>query len=363
MVRHEEVRFKMLRNGAEYAEIYPYGSAPTLRCDSEGAVKMSLKGTFLAKALDVNKNEVAVNWMTDEIQVILTIDGIQHSLGILIPTTVTPAKDGTTESLSIQAYDRCWVVKDTCSASPVYLNAGDSYVNTVESLLVSSGIGLISKSESDAVLPEARQDWDAGESYLKICNDLLSEINYKSVWFNSDGIAVLEPVNTPIAENIQHTMTNRKINPRIDADIGIISVTPTFSSTTDIYSMPNVFLCVCSNADKSAGMRAISENTNPQSPLSINRRGRRITKVVSLNNIASQDELQAYADRLRNESMFSGEVIQVKTLLQPGFGVEDVTALEYDDLFSICLEKAWEMQLAPGGLMTHKLKRVVLNIG
>ena len=85
--------------------------------------------------------------------------------------------------------------------------------------------------------------------------------------------------------------------------------------------------------------------------------------MVQVDNIADQTELQAYADRLRNETMITGETIAVQTALLPGFGVDDVTAILYGDLFAVCIEKAYTMDLQVGGLMQHTLEKVVINIG
>ena len=108
---------------------------------------------------------------------------------------------------------------------------------------------------------------------------------------------------------------------------------------------------------------AKAENANPQSPLSIMRRGRRIVAVEHVDNIASQDELQAYANRLRNESMITAETFRVETGLLPGYGVADVTALHYGEFAAVCIERAWDMELRPGGSMNHTLERVVAALG
>ena len=201
---------------------------------------------------------------------------------------------------------------------------------------------------------ERREDWDVGTSYLKIVNELLKEINYNPLWFDASGAAILEPASVPTAANIEHTL---------DASNVRSLLLPSLTRETDVYSSPNVWVCVCSNADKSGPMTATAENTNPQSPLSIPRRGRRIVRVVRVNNIASQAELQAYADRLRNESMIGGETVVVKTALLPGYGVLDVVGLHFGELNAVCLEQSFEMQLQPGGVMTHTLKKVVVNLG
>ena len=61
--------------------------------------------------------------------------------------------------------------------------------------------------------------------------------------------------------------------------------------------------------------------------------------------------------------MISGETIQVTTGLLPGFGVADVVALRYGDLFTTCIEHRWTMQLQVGGMMQHTLEKVVINLG
>ena len=191
------------------------------------------------------------------------------------------------------------------------------------------------------------------KTLLTIVNDLLAEINYNPLWFSAQGIGILEPASVPTAANIKHTL---------DSDNICSLLLPEISRETDVYQAPNVFRCIVSNADKTGPMVATSENDNPQSPLSIPRRGRRIVSVQRMDNIASQEELQAYADRLRNESLITGETINVKTALLPGFGVADVVALHYGEISALCIERGWSMQLQVGGTMSHRLERVVIAL-
>lgn len=362
MIRHEEIRFMMMRNGVEYGELYAKG-APTLRMQSSGEIKTSLQGTFFPYAKNRLGKKVEIDWLYDEMKPVIVIDGKEQPLSVLMPSTVTPKESKGEETLDIQAYDRCWRVRDNKIEGALYLSAGTAYLDAVEQLLTASGIATIIKTPSDAVLAEDRQDWETGVSYLTVVNDLLKEINYKQLWFNASGFAMLEPARTPTVDNIQHVFMNKKPDPNNQKEVEAIRVLPQISRTTDVYQAPNVFICVCSNADKAAGMKATAENDNPQSPLSIMRRGRRIVQVVNVNNIESQEKLEEYANRLLYESMTTGEVVKVDTALQTGFGVDDITAIKYDDTFGICVEKSWTMQLTPGGVMNHELERVVLNLG
>lgn len=347
MTRTVDFRYILMRGGADYGEIYaPIDMAPTIRMDTSGEIKTSLRGTFLPAP--------EADWLSDEIRPELIIDGVPHPLGIYLPASVRDTEDETERGTTVEAYDRSWRVRDTATETILSLAAGTNYLTAVKTLLAACGIVLIVETPTTATLTERREDWDVGTSYLKIVNELLSEINYNPLWFDASGAAILEPASVPTAENIEHTL---------DASNVENLLLPSLSRETDVYSAPNVFLCVCSNADKSGPLTATSENTNPQSPLSIMRRGRRIVRTVRVNNIASQAELQSYADRLRNESMIGGETVIVKTALLPGFGPADVTALHFGELNAICLEQAYEMELRVGGSMTHTLKRVVVNLG
>lgn len=358
----QEIRYKLLRNGVEYGELFASGSAPTLRASSSGEIKMSLQGTFLPDAYDSNGKKVEVDWLSDEIKPELIVDGVASSLCVLMPSTVTPKEEKGSTTLSIQAYDRCWRVKDTKVEGAIHLSAGTLYIAAVESLLISAGIATVIKTSSSAAITEDREDWRTGDSYLKIVNDLLSEINYKQLWFDADGFARLEPASVPDVDKIKHVFTNNKKDVRNPKEVEMISVRPIITKQSDIFKAPNVFICVCSNADKSSSMVAKAVNNNPQSPLSVMRRGRRIVEVVTVDNIASQDELQNYANRLLTESMKTGEVITLETSLLPGFGIGDISALKYDDTIGLYVERAWNMTLSPGGKMSHELERVVINL-
>ena len=347
--------YKLVRSGGEMGYLYPAaGSAPTIRMQDSAEIKMSLQGVFSPQALDADGQPIEPNWLTDEIHPVLVIDGVASPLGVFLPATVTPSETGGVAVLSIEAYDRCWLVRDIYTETLLYLAAGTNYLTAVEQLLTAAGIGLVVKTPTTATLPEARQGWDMGTSYLEIINELLAEINYNPLWFDARGAAILEPASVPTAANIEHTL-----------DAGNVEslLLPQISRETDVFRAPNVFMVSCQNPDKSGPMVAVSENTNPQSPLSIMRRGRRIMSTTRVNNIASQAELQAYADRLRNESMISGETIRVSTALLPGYGVADVTAIHYGDLSAVCVETGWTMQLTVGGTMTHELRKVVVNLG
>ena len=362
MVRHEQIRFKMLRYGVEYGEIFA-DDAPNMRMSGSGEIKRSLQGTFLPYALDVRGREMEINWLVDEIKPYLVLDGVEYPLGVFMPATISPKKEKGKTTLSVEAYDQCWRVRDYKVESRVAFDQNAKYIGCIESLLAACGIAAISAVDTDSTLATARDDWETGTSYLSIVNELLKEINYKDLWFDENGTAILEPASIPTARNIKHRFTDQKPDPRNEKEIGMINVHPVMTKTTDIYQKPNVIICICSSPDRTSALRATAENMNPESPLSIQRRGRRIVQVVKVNNIPDQNALDAYAERLLMESMVTGEELSFQTPLQPGFGVDDVCAVKYEDLSGVCVEREWSMELRPGGTMSHRVERVVVNIG
>lgn len=348
MPRTIDFKYTIVRDGADYGALTPArGQAPSITMNDADTVKTCFSGMFRLPAFPVN-------WITDQIRPELIVDGVHHPLGVYLPVNIAENSDDAVRTVSITANDRCWVVRDTKTEGRIYIPAGTNYIQAVVSLLAQTGIAQSNVTDSAETIPEDREDWEIGTSYLDIINELLAEINYAPLWFDSGGVAVIEPLSVPTAINIDHFL---------DAtDIRSLML-PGIQSQTDLISAPNVFVCVCSNADKSAPMRAVAENTNPQSPLSIARRGRRITKLIKVNNIASQEALQAFANRQVTDSLLAGEVITVQTRLLPGFGVDDVTAIRYGDLMAICKETSWSMSLDIKGQMTHTLERTVMNLG
>lgn len=347
MVRSIDFRFTVLKNGVDYCDIYStVNSAPSIKMDENGGVKTSLSGDFLYPEKDVN-------WLTDEIQAKIIIDGQATSCGIFLPSVVSEFDDEANKYIHIDALDRCWLAQDCRTESRVFIQSGTNYIEAIVSILGLAGIAQIASTPTTFVTAEDREDWGVGTSILEIVNQLLSEISYKPLWFNGDGAAMLEPASSPTAINIDHMLDDTKIESLM---------APGINKRTDLYSKPNVFVCVCSNADKDSGMVAIAENTNPQSPLSISRRGRRITQAIQVQNTPSQAALQQYANRMVTDSLTAGETISVTTAILPGFGVGDVTAVKYGDLMAICLERSWSMELHVGGKMSHTLERVVLNL-
>ena len=248
MIRQIQFRYKILRNGADLCEIHPAnGVGGNITMNDSGEIKTMFMGTFIDPG-------DSVDWLTDQIRPELVIDGKTYPLGIFLPANIIFNKGDTTGTVTITAYDRCWMVQTRCTEVPRYFTAETNYLTAVGSLLTEAGIAAIAETKTDHVLTEAREDWNIGTSYLDIVNQLLSEINYNPLWFDANGLAVLEPASVPTAANIEHTLDDTEIQSL---------VIPELSKELDIYTAPNVIICICSNADKMLSTSSVATPAMP----------------------------------------------------------------------------------------------------
>ena len=119
-------------------------------------------------------------------------------------------------------------------------------------------------------------------------------------------------------------------------------------------------MAICSNPDLATPLVARAENNSPSSSISIFKRGQRITQVVKVDNIASQEALQAYVDDLCFQSQLGTRTITFYSLPEGGHGVGDVLSIDAPDFGGIYEETGWQLRLSPGELMTHTAKRTVI---
>lgn len=345
MTRTVEFIFRVVRGGSDCAELHPIqGQTPSLYLDGNKTISMALQGSFVDPGPDVD-------FLTDRIRPEVVIDGIAYPLGLLLPAKVETVITETGHHLSIQAYDQCWLLQTAMTEEISSFASGSKYIDAINSLLGSAGIGLALITDCSYTMTRLRQDWLTGTKYLTIINELLDEINYNHIWFDLNGYAVIAPEADPQTGQISHTIDELDVKSLLirDASVG-----------TDLYSTPNVFICCCSNFDQTS-ITATATNNDLGSPISVPRRGRKIYSVKQVKEVASQEVLQQIADLELQKSLLRTESITVRTGILPNFGINELVALNINGETSVCIERGWTMQMTPGGTMTHKMERVMAN--
>lgn len=346
MTRDVQYRVDVIRNGAAFKTLrWQRNDEPRIMFDSEAEIQASLSGKF--------QPDDEADLLKDELRAVISVNGEEKSLGIFRVASLREVR-GDGLWLQVEAYDRSWLLKSARTESLLHLSKGNSYISAIKALLLQAGIVWVRAVDSSATLAVDREDWSIGTDLLTIVNELLGEIGYRPVWFDADGWAHLEPYITPSAAHIRHSYG--------PANMRLSRMASEWEQETDLFNAPNVFICVCSNADRSAVLRAVSENTSLSSAKSIFRRGMRIHDVVKVAQIADQAALQAYANKLRDESLLSTKTLSFSTPAEAGHGSGDVISISMPGIEGVYKEVSWNLSMAPGAMMNHTAKRTVLDL-
>lgn len=337
--RRVAYHYAVIRNGVELCSIRAV-APPSIDMESTAEVKMSLRGSFAVPT--------EVDWLTDTLRPYITINSSEYPLGEYVISTVDEPYSMGTVHHELEGFDKGVRVKNMPLIYRPSFPYGKNYLEVVQELLLQCGIDRVLMEPCDAQLQTMREDWEIGDSSIKVINDLLSEINYNSLWFDLRGNARLTKYRQPLPELATHTY-------RAD----VVSIIKEESSRTlDSYSAYNDFLALVSSADYEEPLTARATNNDPASALSVPRIGRRTAPIVRLNNIAGQAELQEYVDNLCFRSMMTTEVVTFSTANMP-HEVNEIIVLDHPQLKGVYEETEWSMKLEAGADMTHRGKRVI----
>ena len=346
MTRDISYRVDVLRNGVLYDRLLWDASSesPTIDCQKSAEIKRSMSGTFLVST--------KVDLMTDELRPMMILNGHEKSLGIFRATGVLDLYTSCGKRWQVEAYDRSWLCKSNKTESVLHISAGTKYLDAIKQMLITCGIVNVIAEDSAATLSHDREDWPIGTSYLTIINTLLQELNYRDLWFDTDGFAHLEAYKSPSASSIVRQYSS--------SDIRRLPIGPEMTGKTDIFNAPNVFVVVCSNGDNTKGYRAVAENDSPISSKSTFRRGRRIVQVVHVNQISDTSALQGYANQLRDESLISNYQLKFEAPAEPDHGVGDIIGIDEPNVGGIYEEASWSLTLAVGEMMQINAQKMVV---
>lgn len=336
-------RFDIVENGVCIGQAFALNK-PSVKCDSDAEVKMSLSGEFVLNIQDPN-------WLKARIKPYLIIGGKESSLGEYL---ISQADDCTDKKgvkfWQIKGMDLGRIPQRSRTEKRVLFQAGQRYTDIVQSILLELGISRIIAIQSDATLKNDRADWEIGTSWIKIINSLLAEINYQSLWFDTEGNARIQPHRQVDGTAIDHRYESGELS----------QIKPQVDISSDIYKAYNVFTAMVSSPEYEEPMIAVSVNDIPTSRISTVNIGRVQAPIEKLDDIANQEELQKYVDNLRFQSMCSTETTSFWTALNQ-HQVRDIVSIHHPQASGIYQETQWKMTLSFDGEMTHTAQRVVIE--
>lgn len=325
--------------------MWTVGNEPVMTISRDAVLHRSMQGTF--------EHNPLVDYITDELQPVAVIDGVEQPIATLIIGSAQKNIENGFVKVKIEAYDRALKLKNNKCTGIYHLPQGTNYISAIRAILSDCGIVSVSAQPTANTLPTARE-YLLGTDFLTICNELLTEINYDTIDFDGTGLCVLKKHVEPTASAIKWRYGNAE-------QFSVLQHTKdSYTEDEDIFDAPNVFVCTCANPDMGEDMVATAENANPSSKKSTFARKMRIVQVVNVDNIASQNELQAYADRLRNESLWSSKTISFVSLYDGNHASGDVVAISNEGLNGIYMETSVEWKLSDDAVLQHRARKAVI---
>lgn len=256
---------------------------------------------------------------------------------------------------TVSLMDKLCVPAQDSPAETFSLAEGTNVVQAVVQILTDLGETRIAATPSNLVLPASRS-WlvtDEGMTWLRVVNDLLSIVNYFSLWVDLYGIYQIGPHRPSQTDGAAWTFS-----------YGIPGRSSLYRAgwvrSEDWFQVPNRVVLVSQGSEDTEAMTAVASNNNPESKFSIPRRGGRvITRKETGVEAANHTVLNDLARR-RLESL-TGAVtnLEVETAPIPLWPNDRVALSPRGGATVQATVSSWTLPLVFDGLMSHTWREVV----
>lgn len=275
---------------------------------------------------------------------------IDFSLGVFLISSPTKKEEGQSIYREVEAYDKLLIIKEDKVDYRHTIFAGVRYYDAMVQVLQSAGVNNYNIENNDKILNNDKE-YDPGTEKLSILNDLASDMNYTPFWVDEYGYFRSGQYRSP-----QESPTDYVYQ---DDELSIIGADT--EEELDLFDLPNVFTVVVANPDTEEEFTSTVENLNPNHPRSIPNLGRRVVRFEEKDDIADQESLDAYVERLAFQSSQIYGRVKFTTAIMPFHSYSNVlrivnSKLGINDKYA---ETNWSMSLEAGGNMSHECRRVV----
>lgn len=274
---------------------------------------------------------------------------IEFPLGVFLLSSPTRSDKNKNVYRDVEAYDGLLILKDDKFADRYTITAGTNYRKAVIDILNSAGITKHNIDQTDKVLA-TDIDFEPGKEKLFAINQLLRDINYTPIYVDVYGYYTSATYRSPSIRSAEYTYKDDSL-----------SVTYAgMQEELDLFNVPNKWVVVMSNPER-APLVSSYTNDNPNSPTSTVNRGRTIVDYREIDNIADQQALDAYVQRIAFEASQIYGKVTFETAIMPMHGYADILELDYSplNLKGKYAETNWTIPLQSGARMRHEVRKVV----
>lgn len=274
---------------------------------------------------------------------------LKYELGRYVLSSPVRSSRGDAVYRDVEAYDQTIILTEDKADSRVMIKAGQLYTNAVLDILSQAGI-LRSRVENSTLRIPVDLEFEIGTPKLTIINSLLKAINFTPLHFDAKGYACARPYIEPVLRSVDRSYASDKLS----------VVMAGAEQSMDIFGIPNKYIRYMSSPERGELVSSYT-NTDTMSVLSVPNRGRIITDIEKVDDIADQATLDAFTRRAAAERMLAYETVRFESALMPGHEYQDCIAVINSELgiSDKYVEMAWQMELKAGGKMVHTMRKAV----
>ncbi|EMS74051.1 hypothetical protein [Ruminiclostridium cellobioparum] len=347
-VREVKFRYDLLNK-------YEVKIGELLVADSENSINFnSLANIKRTGIFNFRETELKdVDWLNDRVQPVFLLkmpDGkfIKWPLGMFLLSSPT-RKDNFGVWREVEAYDPSVILNENRFDNRYYIQANTKYIDAITTILNSAGIRKVNITNHNGII-SIDKEFEIGTSKLEAINQLLSEINFTSIWVDTFGYFTSKPYILPGDRETEYSYKTDDLSITYDGAVNEL----------DLFNVPNKWIITASNPEK-APLTSVYVNDSLNSITSTINRGRVITDFRQIDDIYSQEVLDNYTRRISYNASNIYEKFYFNTCLMPHHDFMNVLYIEYKNLniASEFIETEWSIDLQAGAKMSHSVRRVI----
>jgi hypothetical protein len=242
---------------------------------------------------------------------VLSVQGLPDiPFGVFLISAAPEEWTGAGRVFKLELLDRCTVLDQDLLDVSYTVDAATPILSAVATVIASAGESITVDATVTSTLTSAMV-WPAGTSKLQIVNDLLSALNYSSLWVDGAGNFRATPYVVPANRGATYELLNGISRELIDGAASIYQ--ETWARDRDLFKVPNKVVAVQAASGAAPALTGSYTNTDPTSPFSYANRGSRwITKVLSgVNTPADTDaNVIAFLGAKAQASLIASSAVQ-----------------------------------------------------
>jgi hypothetical protein len=274
---------------------------------------------------------------------------VEFPLGVFLLAAPTRKLEGGRIIRDVDAFDGLLVLRDDKFESRHFIAKDTNYKEAVTAILQSAGVTAFNIADTAETL-SVDKEFEPGREKLFAINELLGAINFVPIHVDVNGYYTSYAYRSPSVRAAEY----------VYADDRESIITNDTEEELDLTSIPNRWVVTVSNPEQ-VPLTSVYTNDNPDSLTSTVNQGRVITDFREIEEMASQEALDAYVERIAFDASQVFGKLKFSTALNPLHDYADVlqmnlSGLNIKDKYS---ETSWTMPLRSGALMTHEVRKVV----